>query len=145
MGRCLASKLGRIDTSWLVRHVVANGKNQREMHLTVAPASGQVLAFRVTPSEAQTFSEVITKALALKAANGQTITQGGKKLVMRFETALTGTQAQGFSLNDNPDGTWFLGRKEPGFPDLARKYSSTSMQQFANYLDLGVVFVNALP
>ena len=146
-GRMPDVQIGTDRYSLVVRHVVvpSTGVDAREIHLTVTPASGQAQIFHVSASEAQTFSTAITKALALKADNGQTITQSGQTLVMSFESAAVPTQVRGFSMNDNPDGTWFLGIKQPGFPDFSRRYPSASMQQFANYLSLGVAFANALP
>jgi len=148
-GKVPEVQIGTDRYSLNVRHLVtvapSGGIDVRTIHLTVAQSSGQAQAFDFSASEAQAFSTAIDTALALKADNGKTTIINGQTAVMSFESASIPTQVHGFSMNDNPDGSWFLGFKQPGFPDFSRRYQAASMQQFANYLHLGVSFANALP
>jgi hypothetical protein len=115
------------------RHVFANGTEQRTLSITVTPLSGPPQVFLVLVGDAQIISAGITKALALQADNGGVITQGGQTLRMRLEGNIV--------MNSNSNGIWYMSYQAA----FSRRYPSVLMQQFADYLSLGVAFANALP
>ena len=140
-----AIQIGTDTYSLSLRHVIANGTEQRIVAVTVTPAGGQAQSFVLLDSEAETIAAGITKSLILQADNGRTITQSGQTITMKFETAIMPTQAGGFLMSSNPNGIWSMTYQHAGYPLFTRKYPSASMQQFADYLNLGVAFAKALP
>lgn len=137
-----ATRVGTDTYSMYARHVFANGTEQRTLSITVTPLSGPPQVFLVLVGDAQIISAGITKALALQADNGGVITQGGQTLRMRLEgNIVMPAQAGGFTMNSNSNGIWYMSYQAA----FSRRYPSVLMQQFADYLSLGVAFANALP